>query len=314
MKKLLNMTFCAVAIMAMAGCNEDAQFEGELYKKVIYLLSNNDYTFQSVFELGKESTGYVSICCGGTEHINADVTVELEPDDEILAQYNKINYDIEEDKFAKVLDPEKYNIPSFKTVLTADNEDNYALLPITVNPDGLSPDSSYMIPLRIKSTSNYEINTDKQSVLFQVIIKNKYATMESATYYQTTGSEVRETSSGNLASGTSITRCVVPLSKNQVRIFAGTHSYTPSNVTREEIDKYALILTINDDNSINIAPYGSIEVEMLGGATDNYFYIDDKNRYIFALHYRYKDTVRVNDTSEECWISTEEKCIRDRIS
>ncbi len=310
MKKILNIALLLLVAAGMTGCNEDEQFEGELYKKIIYLLSDSDKAFQSVHELGEESIGYVSVCVGGTEHIQSDVTIELEHDDEILASYNKINYDIDVDKFAKELAADKYSIPSYTVVMKADSEDNYALMPIHVNPEGLSPDSIYMIPLRIKSVSNYEVNLDKQQVLYQVVLKNEYATMESTTYYQTVGNEVRETSIGTSASGANTTRVIAPLSKNQVRMFVGTHTYNPTNVTREDIDKYAVILTINDDNTISISPYGSIEVEMLGGPEDNYCYIDRLGRHVFHLYYRYKEELVLNDGdkswTESCWITMDE--------
>ena len=201
MKKILNIGLLLLTLTGITGCNEDEQFEGELYKKVIYLLSDDNKAFQSVHEFGTESTGYVSVCCGGTEHVKQDVTIELEPDDQILAQYNKINFDIEESKFAKELKSDRYN--------------NYALVPISVNPEGLSPDSIYMIPLRIKSTSNYEINPDKQQVLYQVVLKNEYATMESTTHYQTAGTEIKHTTIGEKANGSNVTRVVAPINKTK---------------------------------------------------------------------------------------------------
>lgn len=315
MKKILNIGLLLLTLTGITGCNEDEQFEGELYKKVIYLLSDDNKAFQSVHEFGKESTGYVSVCCGGTEHVKQDVTIELEPDDQILAQYNKINFDIEESKFAKELKSDRYNIPTYRTVLKADSEDNYALVPISVNPEGLSPDSIYMIPVRIKSTSNYEINPDKQQVLYQVVLKNEYATMESTTHYQTAGTEIKHTTIGDKANGSNVTRVVAPINKNRVRVFVGTHTYTPGKVTKEDIDKYGMYLTINDDKSITITPCGSLQVEMIGGTEDNYYEIDKKGRQIFYLHYKYFDTnVTVTDDkntwTEDCWITMEEKGIR----
>ena len=199
--------------------------------------------------------------------------------------------------------------------MKADSEDNYALVPISVNPEGLSPDSIYMIPLRIKSTSNYEINPDKQQVLYQVVLKNEYATMESTTHYQTAGTEIKHTTIGEKANGSNVTRVVAPINKNQVRVFVGTHTYTPGKVTKEDIDKYGMYLTINDDKSITITPCGSLQVEMIGGAEDNYYEVDKKGRQIFYLHYKYFDTnVTVTDDkntwTEDCWITMEEKGIR----
>lgn len=305
MKKLYILTAIMLSLL-MTSCDENAQFRGELYKKVIYLLSTDDYTFESEHDLGEESIGYITAYCAGTQHIDHDVTVTLEPDPDAVGDYNYMYFDLDSSRYAHTLDASKYSIDSYQTVLRADNEDNYALLPIKIRPDGLSPDSTYFIPLRIKSVSDYEINPDKQKVLYQIVLRNKYATMASTTYYQVTGVEDRHLAAGNVAGGISVTRIFAPLSKNQVRCFAGTNTYNPANVTKAEIDKYAMTLTINSDNSITITPYGSLVVEMLGGAEDNYFAVDTRNRYVFHLHYRYKDTI----AGEEAWIEMTESCVQ----
>lgn len=292
--------------LLMTSCDENEQFRGELYKKVIYLLSTEDYTFQSEHDLGEETTGYVTVYCGGTQHIDHDVTVMLEPDPDAVGEYNYMYFDLDETRYAHTLEASKYTIDSYQTVLKAGSEDNYTLLPIKIRPDGLSPDSTYFIPLRIKSISDYETNPDKERVLYQIVLRNKYATMASTTYYQVTGIEERHFASGDVAGGISVTRIFAPLSKNQVRCFAGTNTYNPSNVTKAEIDKYAMTLTINSDNSITITPYGNIEVEMLGGAEDNYFEIDSRERFVFNLHYRYKDLLN----NESVWIEMKETCIQ----
>ncbi len=309
MKKYLYL-LVALLSMAMASCNEDEQFEGELYKKVIYLLSEDDYSFSNTHALGETSTGYVTVYCGGTEHLSEDVTVEFEADPDGLAAYNKLYYDIDESKFAKQLDPSKYSIKSFSATIKADQEDNYALLPIEVTPDGLSPDSIYMVPLRVKNISAYELNTEKASVLYRVVLKNLYATMEETTYYQMTGTETSHMSNGVVSSGISLTRVVAPLSKNQVRMFVGTNTYVPSKVTKEQLAKYAMVVTINDNNTLTITPYGDIEVEQLGGDADNFIEKNAKGQYVMHLHYRYKDTVTANDKTEKTWVEMVEKNVQ----
>ena len=307
MKKIIIFVVALLPLL-LTSCDENEQFRGELYKKVIYLLSTDDYTFQSEHPLGEQSTGYVTVYCGGTEHIGKDVTVTLEHDDDALSEYNHMYFDIDESRYAHELDPSKYRIESMQTVLRAQSEDNYALLPIQITPDGLSPDSTYLIPLRIKSVSEFEVNPNKQKVLYEVVLKNKYATMASTTYYQVTGVETRHFAAGESAGGISVTRIFAPLSKNQVRCFAGTNTYNPSNVTKAEIDKYAMTLTINSDNSITITPYGDLEVEMLGGAADNYFATNARGNYVFHLHYRYKDVIN----GETLWIEMSESCVQRR--
>lgn len=307
-----------LAVFAFAGlltsCNEDKQFQGELYKKVIYLLSSDDYSFQTEHALGEESTGYVTVYCGGTEHITEDVKVTLEPFQDVLDNYNKILYDLDESRYAKLLDPSHYTISSYETTLKASSPDNYALLPIKVNPDGLCPDSTYMIPLRIKSASKFEVNPKKEVVLYQVLLKNAYATTKTVTYYQMTGTETVHMKGGDVASGISVTRVVAPLLKNQVRMFVGTHSYTPSAVSKEEISKYAMTITINADNSLSIAPYGKVEVEMIDDPESNKLTVDKKGNYVFLLHYRYKDTVTLNGVTETCWVTMNETNVQRRAT
>lgn len=305
MKKLYILAAIVLPLL-MTSCDENEQFRGELYKKVIYLLSTDDYTFESEHDLGEETMGYVTVYCGGTQHIDHDVTVILEPDLDAVGDYNYMYFDLDSTRYAHTLDAGKFTIDSYQTVLRASSEDNYALLPIKIRPDGLSPDSTYFIPLRIRSVSDFEINPDKQRVLYQIVLRNRYATMASTTYYQVTGVEDRLLASGNVAGGISVTRIFAPLSKDQVRCFAGTHTYNPSNVSKEEIDKYAMTLTINSDNSITITPYGSLEVEMLGGAQDNNFDVDSRGRFVFNLHYRYKDTIN----GETAWVEMTESCVQ----
>ena len=303
MKKLY--IFAALMLpLLLTSCDENEQFRGELYKKVIYLLSTDDYTFESEHDLGEESTGYVTVYCGGTQHIDHDVTVTLEPDLDAVGDYNYMYFDLDSSRYAHTLDASRFTIDSYQTVLRADSEDNYALLPIKIRPDGLSPDSTYFIPLRIRSVSDFEINSDKQKVLYQIVLRNRYATMATTTYYQVTGVEDRHLVAGDVAGGISVTRIFAPLSKNQVRCFAGTHTYNPANVTKDEINKYAMTLTINSDNSITITPYGDLEVEMLGGAQDNYFAVDSRDRYVFNLHYRFRDTFG----GETAWVEMTESC------
>lgn len=299
-----------LSLVATAGvfcsCNENEQFEGELYEKVIYLLSNDDYTFESVHEFGDISTGYVTAYCGGTEHLQKDVTVELEPDPEALAAYNRMYFDINESKYALELDPAHYTIGSYTTVLRADSPDNYALLPIEINPEGLSPDKTYIIPLRIKSISDYRTNPDKEKVLFRVVLANEYATMKTTTYYQMTGTETIGQGSSAASSGVSVTRVVAPVSKNEIRLWAGTNSYSPGNVTDEEMNRNSIVYTFNEDHTITVRPYvseeeGGIKVEQIeiDNPEYNFWEVMPNGSLKIGVAYRYNDVTKGNVTMKE---------------
>lgn len=290
----------------MTACNENEQFEGELYEKVIYVLSDNDYMFPTVHKLGETTPGYLTIYCGGTEHITEDVRVEVEPYQQVLDDYNYINFDLDESRYARLLDPSHYTIEDYSTVLEANSPDYYSLIPIKVNPDGLSPDSTYIIPMRIKSVSNYRVNPDKDRVMYKVVLANEFATMERTTYYQMNGVETLGLSSGEVASGVSVTRVVAPLEKNKVRMFAGTHQYVPNNVSLEEINTYALTVTFNDDNTISIGSYANLEVEMIDDPESNNWEYNEKGWLVLNMSYRFKDTVTFNGVTETCWVTMTE--------
>ncbi len=282
------------ATISLTACHEDDQFKGELYKKVIYVLSDDNLLMSEEHDLNmEESVGHVSIGCGGTEHIQHDVTVELEYDEEAVPEYNRLNFDIDESKFAHELDPARYRIPSMSVTLKAESEDNYATLPIYIKAEGLSPDSTYLIPLRIKSVSDYEVNPDKTSVMYRVYLKNDYATQASTTIYRTRGTESYYNASEDRdVYGTfTLSRYVVPLTKNSIRCFAGMNTYDPANLTKEEIEKCAMQVIVNEDYTLSYQPIGTIQIEMLGGADANSYgeVVTSLNKtQTFYLNYRYR--------------------------
>ena len=320
--KVSRILLIAAVTVGVTACDEDAQFDKELYKKVINVLSVENLTFSVNHDLNQEvSTGYISIGCGGTKHIDQDVTVELEPDNEALAKYNKLNFDIDESKFAHLLDPARYDIPLMSTVLKADSEDNYSTIPVHVRPEGLSPDSIYLIPLRIKSVSTYEINPDKRTVLYRVLLKNDYAFQSPVTTYQTRGLEEHfDAEKGkDIRKSFSLTRYVLPLTKNSIRCFVGLNSYDASKLTKADIRKYAMCITINEDATLTITPMGTAQIEMLDKAGEsNYYTTYEKNNIkyqAFYLNYRYRLLKDGKDGSNgdadyDIWYTMEETMIR----
>ena len=62
--KTSRILLAAAVTFCMTACNEDAQFDKELYKKVINVLSDDNLVFSVNHDLNKqESTGYISIGC-----------------------------------------------------------------------------------------------------------------------------------------------------------------------------------------------------------------------------------------------------------
>ncbi|MDR2776396.1 MAG: DUF4361 domain-containing protein [Tannerella sp.] len=282
MKKYLNILMIPVFLTGIASCDEDRIFEKEQYKVVFALVSDDDHNiFKMVHDLDSpESTGYVAASCGGSNPTEKDINVTLVQDYESFNRYNKDNFDVETEKFAQRLSSDKFDIDSYNLTVPAGGRNGK--MAIRVRPDGLSPDSVYFIPLKINTYSAYEVNPDKSDVLYRVLIKNRYATQASTTNYT-----LRGTRDGvNVMGG----KQMHPISKNSVRIMAGTDAFQADVNT---INNTCILLTVDDNSRVSISPFKNMEVEQIDGDPDfpNIFKIDDDGYNIyktFLLSYRYK--------------------------
>lgn len=288
----------------LISCNEDEMFKGELYEKNVYALSFTDYVFPSIHSLNTEkSVGYVTAYIGGTELKHDPVNVEFILDNEAFDHFNEVNYDLETSKYAKILDPKFYRIPSLKTVI--DRDQPYGLLPIEINPEGLSPDSIYLIPLKIKSTSKYGLNKEKLAVLYQVLLENDYASQSEGTVYFMKGK--RQAPGSTIEISVASNKRVFPLSKNKIRTFVDTKVY------REDvnhINAFSFIIQVNEDKTLTLQSYNSqfIEVEQLGDAKDNYYGPDVMNVNRFYMYYRYRTVTTDGEWSD--WTTIRESLKR----
>jgi hypothetical protein len=301
MKKYLNIVLIPVFLLGSVSCDEDRYFEREQYKVVFALVSDDDHNvFKVVHDLDEpESVGYVAASCGGSNPTEKDISVRLMQDVEPFNKYNKDRFDVETDKFAQYLPASKFDIDSYILTVPAGGRDGRVA--IRVRPDGLSPDSVYFIPLKIDSYSAYEVNPVKSDVLYQVLIKNRYATQAATTNYTRRGS----------FNGVNVmgVKQMHPISKNSVRIMAGNDGFQ-SNI--DIINRSCIVLTIGSDSRISISPFKNIEVEQLDGDPDfpNVFFVEDDgfNLYkTFLLSYSYKSGNNTNTVKEELRVKIDEK-------
>lgn len=281
MKSILKYLLISALVFPFVACEEDLLNE-EHYKNVIYMKSGDNNIFSYPHELNDSiSTGYITVGSGGSMPLDNDalVTVELAP--EILEEYNYRHYGEEYDKYVQLLSPDRYVIPSFDVIIKAGDLGAATYFPIEVDPNGLSPDSSYMVPVRIKSAEGYEINTDKDFVLYKVELENQYSSVSSRTY-KMRGTKLVD---GGTVSNITANKTIVPLKKNQVRFF-------PENIAAstdlQTIKDRAVILVINEDNSVRLKPFYNIKLEQL----DECFY--DPEEKAFTINYKY----RLPDESE----------------
>jgi hypothetical protein len=299
--KYISILIAGILVVGFSSCNEDKIFEKEQYKTVFALVSDDGYNiFPMVHALEDgESIGYVAASCGGTQPTEQDINVILVEDKDLFNNYNKINFDMDVDKFARLLPPDKYDIDNFTIKIPAGERSGR--MKIRIRPEGLSPDSVYFIPLKAKSYTTYEINPAKSDILYRVLIKNRFATQESTTNYSLRGIRNGVNTLG--------IKPMQPLGKNRVRIMAGTEAYKADVAV---LNQSAIILEVDENNRIHISSYKNMVVNQVDGDPDfpNIFKIegDDYGRFYktFLLRYDYRVGTTTYQMSEELRLEVKE--------
>ena len=274
-----------IAIVALAigftSCNDNELYEKEMYKNVVALISSDYHnTFEEIVPLtGDEVIGYIAASSGGTHASGKDMVIGLEEDQSPLDSYNWSLFDADENLYARLLPKDKYEILDYSIQIKAGERTGRTT--IKIRPDGLSPDSTYFIGLRATDISGVEINAKKNTILYQVLIKNDYASTAEDSFYAMTGLANEMVTAGN--------KKLFPLTRNSVRTIAGTESFK-STVT--DINKTSIILEVNDDNTVVIKPYKDIQVNQLNDDPNypNTFTVEEsfgRTRNVFLLSYEY---------------------------
>ncbi len=287
----------AVLFLGMFSCNQDEVFEKEQYKNVFALISESDNVSRKFHKLGEESTGYVAASCGGTNATKKDIAVELVEDLTLIDKYNKVNFDVDVSKYIRPLPKDKYTIDSYNLTIPAGEIEGRVSMKI--RPDGLSPDSTYFIALRVNKFSSYEVNPEKSYVLYRVKTKNYWALSDGTTVYSMRAKMRLQGSTSELEMPGS--KIMAPLNKNQVRIIAGNETYESDVAV---FNKAAMILQMADDNKVTILPYKNLEVTQVNGDPNfpNIFKIEDdgfKTYKTFLLRYNYTMDGTVYEMKEE---------------
>jgi hypothetical protein len=285
MKYFLKIILSLLLAAGVIACNESKQFEVELYKKVFAIVSSDNYNVSEKEHSldSTELTGYISVSMGGTNSTDQDLTIKFREDLTLFDRYNRGTHDVATEKYARLLPASNYTINSYELTLPAGSRE--ARLPIKIRPNGLSPDSTYMISLKVEDYSGYEVNPDKADVLYNVLIKNYYAVQKSP---GTTYTMKALFDGGNMPGS----KRVFPLTSNSVRIIAGDQSFEADTAI---INKWSIVLEVADDGHVTIKPFKNnrIQVEQIDGDPDypNKFYIEDdgfRTFKSFLLYYKYK--------------------------
>jgi hypothetical protein len=279
-----------VGLLMLTSCNDYDVINNEQYKHVFAFISDANHINGNMFNLADSaSTGYIAISMGGSTPTDEDTHINIVEDQSILTDYNQKTYDVNIEKYARMLPKDKYSISSFTCTLKAGEPKGS--IPVTIRPDGLSPDSTYFIPLRIDSYDKYEVNRDQNYLLYQVQIKNQWAKGDGTSIYTMMASR---TQSGYVIHMPG-SKALYPIASRTVRTMAGNEDFS-ANVRNAE--KYGILIDIADDGKLTIRPFRDLELKQVMDTDDNYD-ADYPNKYFldnteygayrtFLLHYLYK--------------------------
>jgi len=333
-KYILGLSILIAAALCYTGCNEEDFSSREFYEYLVFLLSKEDNNVYSVshpyVKEGDETIGFFSVGCGGSRPNPDEFTVELELNNDLFHKYNRLTFDVDSDKYARLLPVNRYTIERMTVDFPQNNRNQYVKICVHIDNFGLSPDSTYFIPLAIKSVSGgYQTNPQKSNMLYRVDVQNYFAESIRRTLYTDRGKKlfvfnpnvvdisqliIVHDSLGQVAE----TKVMKPLSRNSVRVMAGEEKEVRlGNPTVEELNKGAMILTVDNNNRVKITPYGTIQIEQIDGLQadgETYWNIYREERsgmgefssYIkyFYLRYRYRTLIVDNNYTPWVYVQT----------
>ncbi len=308
MKSDIQICFISLVGLFTTACSS-YDFNQEQYKNEVNLLSNSAmiYDRQIAQMSNKGDTLFLVAGLSGTNAANKPFDVGLVEADSLFKAYNKSNFDIETERYARWLPKACYTIPSMQQQIPAGQFK--VDFPIYLkNLHKLSPDSIYFLNYKIDPSKTTAYNPKKKEVLIRIYMQNEFATTKAATFYNYTSSYVTLLDNpNNVPKRPTNANRVFPLSENSVRMLAGDESFGDYKKALKHINSKSITVTVGkqtpqnpDARFVTISPYKTIEVEQLPplGLYDNTYLInvistpDGRKTYYkeFRLHYKYRLT------------------------
>lgn len=271
----LKVKYLLLAIPLFFSCQEKYE-DVEVYKKLIYIVDSENTIAYLPHQFQEEaSEGFISLYCGGSLMSDKDVDIKMTLDDELIEKYNYFEFENDVTKYVKALPKENYSIPSLS--LTMKSGEACARMPINIKTNKLSPDETYVIPLKIESLSNYEINPKLSKILYGLKLQNEYSGL-----YNMSGTI---TKIGGKPQNVFKSKTVVALEKNICRIYIATESED-----KENIATHTLTFNVENDNKVTINNTGKI--------TDLGKSYYDPEKKAFCLNYRFEKSGEDYDIRE----------------
>ena len=287
--KNIIMIFTLVAIVFSA-CNRDEIFEREMYKARVALkgdMSGGFNIFEQEHDFDKAdggwTKGFISANVGGSLPTTEPIELTIREDMDLLNEYNQTNFGTDDYKYARLLSPDRYSYTTSKMAITIAAGARGGTLPMKFRLEGLSPDSTYLIPFKVEKCSAYELNLDKSTVLYRTHFRNFWSTTQTITEYSHRGFLLDSLRLDEVPAPTRtptyLNKRIYPVTKDEIRVYCGTKAYSADDDPLQVIPKWSMRIKIANDGKLTITPWDTshlgIDVKQVD---DDYF--DSNDRFL----------------------------------
>ncbi|TKG91880.1 DUF1735 domain-containing protein [Puteibacter caeruleilacunae] len=250
MKKFYIMIMTAM-LFATVSCDELAD---ELFEKQV-LFARNGLVEKDVELVDENSISMdVSVSISGTSVLAEDVSFTIEEFPDTLADLNKNLFDDDVEDYYTLLPDAAYSFSSYTGVVKVGDE--YGLVPYTVDWTKLDMYQDYILPLKIKSTSNYNVaEANASTLLLNFQFKNSFSGSYSLNALKD-GNSIQQ--GGIDVNALNVNSCYIelPLIGNEAQTF---------------------IVQVNSDNSVEVSSKNDSVVEIV--MIDEGTLLDEVNVY-----------------------------------
>lgn len=254
-------------------CDDDVPMDKLMYPETVYLVGAKSKIIDRDLNIGYlKDTVYASVAVSSSIRTDKDVVVEVVEDPTAIKNYNNKELGTD-DVLYQNLAKSIYSFPNPNVIVK--KGDIYGTYPIYIDPSSLHTDSLYMIALKLKSTSDFELAKKDTVVLMRFNLMNDY----SGLYYM--DGVIKEEAKPNdsiIYKSPRNLRAVVD--GNTVRMYhlknewsKGATDYRPN---------YCFNITVKADNSLSLAKWQNFDL-LEGGGT---YYPKLK---VYDLWYRFKE-------------------------
>jgi hypothetical protein len=270
--KIAAMLF--VLLIAASSCDSDVDF-GEQYKKTVYIVNSSNLLSTHEHFYGTENRIVFSIYCASSEPITEDLRVRVRIDEHALDSLNAISVLEDVNYVNRIMLPTSHYQFSGEQEVVIRAGEQYGVVEIPFETNGLDADSAFALPLSIVSNSaGYDVSPELRSLVYGIELSNRFS----------------GEFSGISAESPTVIR---PVQFNVKAISANTVRLPVHNLSDDSLNTNFMLLTVGDGGQVQISPWKNSTVVDLGGS----FY--DEVQQLFELHYRFTDGDRIYTITEK---------------